>query len=107
MKMQMFENIKSETKNKKRKSGDAVISVAGNVISYGFYVRLNAEKTQINVSYIIAEDWEELKNVICDHFDLIDEDLPEATMRKIFERVAVFAESETFKATGKEYFIKR
>jgi len=97
----------SETKNTKREMGDKVLNVNGTTIQYGFYVRPNSFKTTMNVSFIVAEDWQELKNAICDHFDLIDGDLPEETARKVFERVAVFAESETFKGNGKEYIVTR
>lgn len=102
-----FEQIPRDRRNKKRVSGDKVVNALGLVIRYGFYVRLDTQKSQRNVSYIIAEDWEELRGTIIDHFDLIVEDLPEETMRRVFEKAAVFANSDTFVANGREYLIER
>ena len=102
-----FEQTPRDTKKKKRTPGDKVVDALGLVIRYGFYVRLDVQKSQRNVSYIVAEDWEELRGTIIDHFDLIVEDLPEETMRKLFEKVAVFADSETFTANGRKYLIER
>ena len=107
MKMQTFEKVPSDTKNDKRQIGDTVINVKGIPIRYGFYVRPNSFATTMNVSFIVAEDWRELQSAVISHFDFIEDDFPEETARKVFERIAVFGESEVFKANGKEYLVKR
>ena len=105
--MQIFDKVLSDTKNGKRQIGDRVINVKGEAIQYGFYVRLDSFATTMNVSFIVAKNWRELQGTIISHFDFIEEDFSEETARKVFERVAVFADIATFKANGKEYFVKR
>lgn len=107
MKMQAFDNIPSDTKNGKRQIGEKILNVKGETIQYGFYVRPNSFATTMNVSFIVAKNWQELRGAVIAHFDLIEDDLPEKNARNIFERVAVFGDSETFNANGKEYLVKR
>lgn len=105
--MQTFEKVPSDTKNGKREIGDSAINVKGIPIRYGFYVRPNSFATTMNVSFIVAEDWRELQSAVISHFDFIEDDFLEEIARKVFERVAVFGDSEVFKANGREYLVKR
>lgn len=105
--MQTFDKVPSDTKNGKREIGDSAINVKGIPIRYGFYVRPNSFATTMNVSFVVAENWRELQSAVISHFDFIEDDFLEETARKVFERVAVFGESEVFKANGKEYLVKR
>lgn len=107
MTMQTFDKVPSDTKNDRRQIGDRVINVKGIPIRYGFYVRPNFFATTMNVSFVVAENWRELQSAVISHFDFIEEDFSEETARKVFERVAVFGDSETFNANGKEYLVKR